>query len=75
MPRSQQLLNPDIHYLCTGNCAYPPSGPDMGPGQWPHISYLGADAPVDGEYKELWRVPRDLASRQSSLYSVLWYDM
>lgn len=73
MPRTKQLLNPNIHHLRSRHGTHPSPEAHVGSDPGTHHYGARADAQADGEYQELWRVPREPASCESAVYSVFRY--
>ncbi len=68
----EQLLHFDIDHLRFRDGTRAPPAEDMEPGQCPDHERAGADEEADGKHQELWRVPRDAASCESTVHPLLW---
>jgi son of sevenless-like protein len=61
MPIDEQLLHFNVDHIGTWHGTDPPTEPDVGPSQRSNNDRLGADAKVDGQYEEFWRISRYVA--------------
>lgn len=74
MPAIEQLLDAHIHHFCSRYSAHPQTEKNLGSsaGQDNYGSRIYAQ--TYGKHQKLWRIQRELASRQSTLYSILRYE-
>ena len=73
MPLIEQLLYPYIYYISPGHSTHPPPQPYLGPGEYPHHVHPRSAPPLNGQYQEFRRIPRNATSCQPTLHSILRY--
>ena len=59
----EQLLDTHFYHLRPRHSTHPPTPTHLGPGQWPHNEHPRSPSPSHGQHEELWRIPRNAATR------------
>lgn len=73
MSIDEQFFHLDFDHISPWHRSYPSIEPDVDSGPRPNHDGSGADANVDGQHQEFWRIPRNVAPCKSSVHPLLWY--